>query len=107
MAITPLILLGMGALAAGISYLGLFARFGDNFTPVLLQATAAAIWGAFGMSAFNVEMSQRLCCSREAEILPLAYLGIGLALLMALFMISDLFTAIGDEARQTDQELEI
>jgi uncharacterized membrane protein YuzA (DUF378 family) len=105
MAMTQSALLFMGSLAALVGYLGLFKRFDDNWTPVLLIFGSAMLWGAFGLSAGDVIVSVSDTGATSSEpIFPLFYLGIGLAFVMALFGVFELITAFGSDAADVDAD---
>jgi len=100
-AVTEITLLILGALGTLLGGYGLFQQFGDDWTPVLLQFAAAGIWGLFGMASFDVTLSHRLCCEVSRAIMPLVYLGIGLAGVMALFALDATVSALQGTASES------
>jgi hypothetical protein len=103
MVMTEHALLWLGTLAALVSYLGLFNRFQDNWTPVLLIFTGALLWGAFGLSAGDVLIPTG-SGSTSAAMLPLFYGGLALALLTFLFGINEFMQAFGSDAADVDAD---
>lgn len=99
MAMTQLALLFLGALA-GVTSIGLFMRT-DAPTKVVLSFTAAVLWGVFGMSAFDVIIVSESHVVRSEPILPLAYLGLGLAFAATGFAIMQLIGML-NESRSSD-----
>lgn len=100
MAMTQSALLFMGTFATGLAYLGLFKNFsgGDRWTRVLLLFASAMVWGVFGLSSYDVIVRDTSFASASESIIPLVYLGFGLAFIVALFGIFEMFQAIGSDA---------
>jgi uncharacterized membrane protein YuzA (DUF378 family) len=101
---TQLALVFLGALST-LATLGLFVEFDDRWTGVLVEFLAAILWGLFGMSAFDVIVTDGVSPPVSEPILPLAYLGIGLAFILALYGFYDFVQGIGAEASETDMDL--
>jgi hypothetical protein len=100
MAMTQSVLLSLGAFATGLGYLGLFKTFGggDRWTRVLLLFASAIVWGLFAMSSYDVIVRETSFASASEPILPLVYLGFGLAFIVALFGVSELLKAMAADA---------
>lgn len=103
MAMSQLALLWVGTLAALLSFFGLFKSFDDNWTPVLLIFTGAILWGVFGLSAGDVLIPTGSGTTSES-MLPLLFVGLGLAMITALFGIGELVTAFGSDAADVDAD---
>jgi uncharacterized membrane protein YuzA (DUF378 family) len=104
MVMTQLTLVFLGALAT-LATLGLFVEFDDRWTSILVEFLAAILWGLFGMSAFDVIVTEHVSPPVSEPILPLAYLGIGLAFIVALYGFYDLIQGFGAEASEADMDL--
>lgn len=101
MAMTQNALLFMGIFATGLGYLGLFKTFSgdDRWTRVLLLFASAIIWGVFGLSSNDVIVRENAYASASEPIMPFVYMGFGLAFIVALFGVYELFQAIANDAR--------
>lgn len=97
-------LLWLGTFAALAGFLGLFKRFDDNWTPVLLTFLSAFAWGWFGVSSGDVLVRDTPFASASEPIQPLFYMGLGLAFITALFGIWQFFKAIGSDAESVDAD---
>lgn len=111
MAMTELGLLFMGGLAT-LATLGLFADFRDadgrpdRATQVLVAFLAAVLWGAFGLSANDVIVRDTSFATASEPIQPLFWLGVLMALLVAVYAIWMLFKAVFTESTEAaDMEL--
>jgi uncharacterized membrane protein YuzA (DUF378 family) len=93
------ILAGLGTLAL----IGMFRNF-DGATQVLIRFVGAIVWGMFGLGSFDVIVRSTSYASASEPILPLAFLGIGLAVVMALFALLELFGVIRRDAGEVDVE---
>lgn len=102
MAATPLFAVLFMGLVALLASIGMFVDFGDDATRVIVSFLASVVWGLFGMSSFDVYVDDAATVSEP--IYALAYLGLGLAAVTALFAVLLLFQAIRSEAEQTDPE---
>lgn len=102
MAMTELTLVFLGVLAT-LASLGLFVDFGDQWTRLVISFTAAILWGVFGLSAFDVVILFTDPIQSE-PILPLAYLGIAFALMVALYAVWDLFEGIDRDTEDASLE---
>jgi phosphate/sulfate permease len=103
MAVTQLALLFIGALAF-VATLGLFYRFGDRWTGILVEGLAAVLWGLLGLSAMDVIVRQSSFASASEPIWPLVFLGIGMALGVGLYAVYDIVEGVGRTANETDLE---
>lgn len=107
MAMTELGLLFIGFLAT-LATLGLFADFRDEqgrpdrATQVLVAFLAAVLWGTFGLSASDVYVDDAASVAEPLE--PLFWLGVIMALLVGLYAIYELLTAVFAESTDTDLE---
>lgn len=99
MAITETILVFMGALATAAT-VGMFVSFADRWTEMVVTFLAALLWGIVGLSSFDVH-AEAFGPGSEA-ILPLAYLGIGLAMTIGMYAAYDLVVGIGEQAADAD-----
>lgn len=99
MAMTPLVLVFMGFVAV-LATIGIFVDFDDRWTGVLVTFTASIIWLLVGMSAFDVIVVDN--ATQSEPILPMVYLGLGLAFILALYGFYDLLVGAGDEAKEAD-----
>lgn len=104
MAMTELTLVFIGALAAVLSGTGLFARFQDDATNVVLSFAGAITWGAFGISSFDVIVHSSAYATQSEPILPLAYLGIAFSVIVGLFAVYQLLKLVQGEAEATTEE---
>lgn len=96
MAMTQLALLFLGSFAT-LTTLGLFVDFGDDITGALVGFVGALTWGLFGVSAFDVIVRQTPFASASEPITPLAYLGIGLSVVVGLFSVKRLLAGVRQE----------
>lgn len=101
MVMTEGALLFLGALAT-LATLGLFANFDDRWTGVVVTFLAAILWGLFGMSAFDVIVRETTFADSSEPIMPLVYLGFGLAFIIAIYGFYDLLSAAGSEVNEAD-----
>jgi len=101
---TQLGLLFLGALAAMMSAAGLFGRFEDRWTNVVLAFAGSVVWGVFGISSFDVIVHSTAYSRQSEPMLPLAYLGVGFAVVVGLFGIRLLLVAVGGEVEETGEE---
>lgn len=104
MAMTPLVLVFMGSLAT-LATLGLFVGRFDAATRALTGFVGAITWGLVGLSAFDVIVTTHVDPPTSEPILPLAYLGIGLAAVVALFAIKELFAVLQSETEAASTDL--
>lgn len=103
MVMTQSALLFLGSFATGLAYLGLFKNFSgeDRWTRVLLLFSSAMVWGVFGLSSYDVIIATTETApltTRSEPILPMVYLGFGLAFIVTLFGVYELFQAIARDA---------
>lgn len=103
MVMTPLTLTFLGVLAL-VASLGLFYRFGDPYTGVLVSFTAAVLWAIFALASRGVMVYDAPPAEAARSMDPLMWVGVALAVLTGLFAVSDLFQALGSEAQSTDPE---
>jgi hypothetical protein len=102
MASTPLTIFFIG-LVALLATIGMFVDFGEENTRVLMAFAAATVWGLLGVSSFDVVVYSGVEYPTASEpILPLAYMGIALALVCAVFGFYFLAQAIGDSTGATE-----
>lgn len=101
MAMTELTLIWMGSLAT-LATIGMFVDFGDNATGVIVSFVASILWGFFGISSFDVVIADDASVSEP--ILPLAYLGIGLGVVIGIFTFYRLVRAVGRESGATEAQ---
>lgn len=99
MAMTDLALVWLGTLAA-VATAGLFVSFADRWTEFVVDVLAMVLWGVFGISSFDVIVGESPTASEP--ILPLAYLGIGLAAAVGVYTAYDLVTGAAEQARDAD-----
>jgi len=105
---TQLTLLFVGALATGLGFLGLFVDLDaggdetDAWTPVLVLFASALLWGLFGMNAFAVRVPDGTAGSETISMMPLVFIGLGLALLVGLYAFYELFYALKRQAADVD-----
>lgn len=100
MAVTSLTLVWLGSVAL-LATLGLFYQFSDQWTGVLVEFVAAVLWAMFAVSSMNVAVTDTNPPASE-PMMPLVYLGIGLAVLTLLFAVSDLVQTIQGDAGDVD-----
>ncbi len=89
------------ALLAGIASVGMAVRI-DPTADLLMPFVAALLWGAVGLSAFDVVVDATFGDVVTRPITPLAWLGIGFALLATLFGIYQLISKPAEELEQSD-----
>lgn len=82
MPITELTFVWLGSIAT-LATIGMFHNFGDGATRIIVSFVASILWGAFGMSGFNVIVDDAATVSEP--ILPLAFLGIAFSVSAGLF----------------------
>jgi len=100
MAVTSLTLVWLGSVAL-LATLGMFYQFGDQYTGVLVEFLAAVLWAMFAVSGMDVLVTDTNPPVSE-PMMPLVYLGIGLAMLTLLFALSDLVQTIRGDAAELD-----
>lgn len=100
---TELLLVWLGTVAL-LATLGLFYRFGDRWTALLVEFTAAILWSFFAVSAMNVVVPSGASEPATASMDMLVYLGIGFALITFLYAVYDLLVGLGAEANEADLE---
>lgn len=100
MAMTQLALLFMGALAT-LATVGMFVNL-DDASRILVSFSGAILWAFFGMSAFDVYVDE--AATKSEPITPLAYLGIGFAVIVGLFAFYTLIDVVRAETEATDPE---
>lgn len=81
----------------------LFKEFGDRWTRTLLLITSSLLWGIMGISAFDVRMQSTLEANiaTDEPIMPLVFVGVGLAMVVGVFAIWEFFRAVRDETSMT------
>lgn len=102
MAMTQLLLAWLGTLAAAVSFLGLFVDGFDRWTSVLLTFLGAALWAGVGLGGFDVIVRNSAVATASEPVLPVAYAGIGLSVLVALYGMYDLLLGVSAETDETD-----
>lgn len=93
-ATTQLVLVFMGSLAT-VATIGIFKDFGDKATTAVVSFAAAILWAFTGMSAFDVYVDEAATVSEP--IYPLAYLGIGFAIIAAIYGLFALMMGVKSE----------
>lgn len=93
---TQLALVFLGSFAS-LTTLGLFVAQFDAATRALTGFIGAVSWGLFGISSFDVIVTEHVDPPVSEPILPLAYLGIGLAIVVGLFATKELLAALRSE----------
>jgi uncharacterized membrane protein YuzA (DUF378 family) len=101
MAMTQLALVFLGSLAT-LATIGMFVNVFDRWTSLLVTFLAAILWATFGLSSFDVIVRDAAYASASEPITPLAYLGIGLAMIIGVYGLADLVMGVGEEASDTD-----
>lgn len=101
MAMTQLALLFIGGLAV-LGTLGFFVGFADRWTALLVEFATAMLWGTFAISALDVIVTEGVDPPVSEPIMPLVYLGIGLAVITFLLALNDLVVGVAGEATETD-----
>lgn len=95
-------LLGFLAALATLASIGLFVDFADRWTELVVTFLAALLWGVVGLSSFDVHAQS---FGNEARsILPMVYVGIGLAMSIGAYGMYDLVVGIGEQASDADLE---
>lgn len=77
-----------GSLAALLSYLGLFVRFQDRWTPLLMAYLGSGLWFIMGMSAFDIRLGA--ATSGGEPVITYVIIGFGIGALVFLFATHDL-----------------
>lgn len=103
MAMTELLLAWLGSVALLATY-GLFYRFGDRWTAILVEFGAAVLWAFFAVSAMNVIVLSGATTPVRASMDLLVYLGIGFALVTFAYALFDLVVGVTEEAEESDLE---
>lgn len=104
---TQAALLFIGGLAT-LATLGLFVDFRspdgspDKATQVLVPFLAAIFWGTFGLSASDVIVRSTSFADASEPIEPLFWLGIVMAILLALYAIHELFFKTYEEVTESN-----
>lgn len=100
MAMTQPMLLGLGLLAT-LATIGMFLEFGDKATRVLVSFVASILWAFVGLSAFNVTVPVEATVY-EFAMMPVVYVGVGMAIATFLFTLYHLMVGLGEEAQEYD-----
>lgn len=100
---TQLLLIFIGSLAT-LATIGMFVDFGDDATRILVGFVAALLWGIFGLSSFDVIIADSAAVIRSEPVVPLAYLGIGFAMVLTAFWLYKLMQVLANETGATDME---
>lgn len=95
MAMTQLALVFLGSLAT-LATAGSLLNV-DQATRVVMMFGASILWAWFGMSSFDVIVRDTGFASASEPILPLAYLGIGLAIVVGIGAIWSLLQLMRSE----------
>lgn len=101
MAMTELTLVFLGSLAT-LTTIGMFVDVFDRWTSLLVTFLASILWATFGLSSFDVIVRDAAYASASEPITPLAYLGIGMAMIIGVYGMADLVVGISEEASDTD-----
>jgi len=101
MSMTELTVVWLGSLAT-LTTVGLFYQFGDRWTALLIEFGGAMLWSLFAVSSMNVIVTDGVAPPVSEPMLPLVYLGIGMALVTFLFALYDLFKGVSAEASDMD-----
>lgn len=101
MAMTELLLVFIGTLAT-LATLGLFVRFDDRWTGILLGFLASALWAILGFSAYDITMPGG---TDSEPVMPLVVIGFGLGALVFLYSMHDLFFGATEEAAEANIDL--
>lgn len=101
MVMTEGALLFLGALAT-LATIGMFIDFGDEPTRIVIGFVAALLWGIFGMSSFDVIVVDSYAAVKSEPITPLAYLGIGFAMVLTGFWFYKLVRILTGGGEATD-----
>jgi hypothetical protein len=96
-----LLLAWLGTVAL-LATLGLFYRFGDKWTGVLVEFTAAMLWALFALSSMDVILTTGTSDPVSQPVRPLFFLGIGMALGTFAYGLYDLMAGAGTEAEEAD-----
>lgn len=97
MASTPAFALYILGALATLGTIGLFMDFNDDVTHIVVGFAASIVWGLFGMSSFDVIVADSGGVITTNAILPLAYLGIALSLVIGLYVIWEFLAVLGSE----------
>lgn len=100
MVMTQPALLFMGFLAT-VAGIGVFLDFGDDATRVILAFLSAAVWSMFGIGSFDVIVRESSFASQSEPIMPLVFLGVGMAAIFGLFGLYSLLMATKTEVEAT------
>lgn len=99
---TQLALLFIGAIAL-LATFGLFYRFGDRWTALLVEFSATFLWGLFAISAMDVIVTSHVSPPESDAIMPLVYLGIGFAFVTFVYSLYDLVEGVNQEAQEVKE----
>lgn len=109
MAMTQLVLVFMASLATAATalsgWMAINSRRVDKLTRVPVTFGAAILWGIVGMSSFDVVVTSHVNPPVSEPIPSLAYVGIGLAMLVGLYAVYDLIVGISAEASEAGELL--
>lgn len=100
MATTQTALAIMAAIGT-ISSIGIFVNF-DRATRLLVAVIATIVWASFGLASFDVIVRDNYAATASEPIPGLAYMGLGLAVVTALFALMQFFKLIQDETGATE-----
>lgn len=101
---TELVLITLLVLAA-LASIGVIVPM-DRTSDIIMPFIASALWGVAGMSAFDVILLSTSNPVRSTEILPVAYLGVGFALISAVLGVYELIVQPAKEVEDAaDSEL--
>lgn len=101
--ITELLLAWLGTVAL-LATVGLFYRFGDRWTALLVELTGAVLWGLFAVASMTVIVPSGAAEPATASMDVLTYLGVGFSVATFLYFTYDLLVGLGDEASEADLE---
>lgn len=97
MAMTQPMLLALGLLAT-LATVGMFIKFGDHATRILVSFVASVLWAFVGLSAFNVTIPTDSTVY-EYAIMPVVYVGVGMAIMTFLFFLYQFMLGVGSQAK--------
>lgn len=100
MVMTQSALLFIGVLAT-LSSIGIFINF-DQATRTVVTFLSAILWGIFGMSSFDVIVTEHVDPPVSEPIMPLVVIGIGLAMMVSVFGLYQLVMLLNDEVGGRD-----
>lgn len=109
MPMTQLVLVFLASLASFATVLAgwmvMNAPRVDRWTRAVVTLGGAILWGIVGISSFDVVVTSHVNPPVSEPILPMAYVGIALSMLIGLYGLYDLLVGIGEEARNTADDL--